>query len=109
MLVLTRKKNEVIVLSNKESGEVLGQVHILGSSNGQVRVGIDSPKTVLVDRYEIYEKKLLEKGSKLRELKADITLPDLSRLGLCDDPDCVGCDSAEFVYIPILTEAQLIK
>jgi carbon storage regulator len=49
MLVLTRKKNESIVISENI---VLTVVEIGG---GKVRLGIDAPKEVSVHRHEVYE------------------------------------------------------
>jgi len=51
MLILTRKKDEIIKIGDDIT------VVIVGVSGNQVRVGIDAPKNVSVDRYEIYERK----------------------------------------------------
>jgi hypothetical protein len=41
----------------------------------------------------------------LLKLGVDSTTPDSSRLDLCDDSDCVGCDSmeAELINTPLVT------
>ena len=61
MLVLSRNENEVIVLSDRDTGEVIAKITVRDSSRKQVRLAIDAPQSVLVDRYEIYEKKRQER------------------------------------------------
>jgi len=58
MLVLTRKKNETIVIGN----EIL--VHVIEIRGDQVRLGIEAPKEVSIYRKEVYEaiKREQEKG-----------------------------------------------
>ena len=59
MLVLTRKREESIVI---DGGIV---IKILGVKSGQVRIGIEAPKKVGVRRGEIKPlQALLAKGSK---------------------------------------------
>ncbi len=50
MLVLTRKKEEGIVLGDSI------KVYVLGISDGKVKLGIDAPSDVVVLRTEVYEK-----------------------------------------------------
>ena len=60
MLILTRRVNESICIGpNKEI-----VVAILGVKGGQVRVGIDAPPSIVVDRQEIFERKQKEKSAK---------------------------------------------
>lgn len=49
MLVLTRKANESITIGNHIT------VTVLGIRGGQVRIGIDAPRTMPVNRTEIVE------------------------------------------------------
>ena len=55
MLILSRKVNEVIVIGG-------GQVKIMVTGydpiRKQVKLGIDAPKNITVDRQEIHERKL---------------------------------------------------
>jgi carbon storage regulator CsrA len=54
MLVLTRKSNESIVIGDNV------RVTVVEIGPGRVRIGIEAPKSVRVDRAEIHEKKLME-------------------------------------------------
>lgn len=50
MLILSRKKDEGIVLGDNI------RVYVLGIEDGKVKLGIDAPKSVSVMRSEVYEK-----------------------------------------------------
>ena len=50
MLILTRKTNEAIKISDNI------EVVVLSVTNGQVKLGIGAPKTVPVHREEVYQK-----------------------------------------------------
>lgn len=52
MLILTRRIGESIMIGDDI------KVTIFGERGGQVRVGIEAPRELAVDRQEIYEKKL---------------------------------------------------
>jgi carbon storage regulator len=52
MLVLTRRLGEEIVIDGSIS------VRIISVANGKVRVGVDAPDSVSVDRREIYERRM---------------------------------------------------
>ncbi len=54
MLILTRYPNEVIVIG----ADV--RVTVLGVKGNRVRIGIDAPREVAVDRLEIHERKQAE-------------------------------------------------
>lgn len=54
MLVLSREPGQEIVIG----GNI--RVTIVGSHNGKVRVGIDAPREVSVDRREIHDLKIRE-------------------------------------------------
>jgi len=49
MLVLTRKRNESIIIGDKIA------VTVLGVEGDQVRLGITAPKDISVHRREVYE------------------------------------------------------
>ncbi len=55
MLILTRYPNEVIVIG----ADV--RVTVLGVKGNRVRIGIDAPREVAVDRLEIHERKQAER------------------------------------------------
>lgn len=50
MLVLTRKNGESVVIDD----DIV--ITVLGTRNGQVRLGISAPKTVTVHRKEVYHR-----------------------------------------------------
>lgn len=58
MLVLGRKKDQSIVVG----GNVTITVASVCSRSGQVRLAIDAPKNVSVDREEIHLRKLAQKS-----------------------------------------------
>ena len=58
MLILTRRPNETLVFRTA-SGELI-KVTVLGMHANQVRIGVDAPKSISVDREVIYIKKLAE-------------------------------------------------
>ncbi|KPU26429.1 carbon storage regulator [Caloranaerobacter sp. TR13] len=49
MLVLTRKKNESIVIN----GDI--EIIVVGVEDGKVKLGIKAPKNIEIHRKEIYE------------------------------------------------------
>jgi len=49
MLVLTRKKDESIIINDNI------EITIVESSGGQVRIGIDAPKEIEIHRKEVYQ------------------------------------------------------
>jgi len=59
MLILTRRPGETLVMKT-ESGELIN-VTVLGVKANQVRIGVDAPQSVSVDREEIYLKKQAER------------------------------------------------
>lgn len=60
MLVLTRRINEHLRIGDDVT------VSILGIKGNQVRIGIEAPKSVAVDREEIYQRKKLERDNNQR-------------------------------------------
>ena len=61
VLILSRKTNESIVI-----GGVV-RVTIVAVNGGQVRVGIDAPQNVAVDREEIHERKRAGQPAPVRD------------------------------------------
>jgi len=54
MLVLSRKKNESIIIN----GNI--EIKIIESDDGKVRIGIDAPKDIEIHRKEVYEQIMAE-------------------------------------------------
>ena len=71
MLVLSRKKNESIIINDHI---VVTVVEIRGD---KVRLGIDAPKDVTVHRREVYE--AIQNQAKLREEGAPAISPEAGR------------------------------
>ncbi|MHB1948751.1 MAG: carbon storage regulator [Gammaproteobacteria bacterium] len=64
MLVLRRTRGQSFVIG--KNAEIV--VKILNDDNGVISVGIDAPKSIMVDRLEVFEKRQLNKNdSILRE------------------------------------------
>lgn len=57
MLVLSRRIDETLVIGNNI------KVTVLGINGNQVRIGIDAPKDVVVDRLEVAQRKEDERNS----------------------------------------------
>ena len=69
MLLLSRKKNEKVVLVIEESGEKTSggieiTLQVVKIKNGQVRLGFEAPKNVSIWRNELYEEICKEKNKK---------------------------------------------
>lgn len=56
MLILSRKAGESIVIANNIV------VTVVGVTNGQVRLGIEAPAGVIVDREEIHQRRQRDLG-----------------------------------------------
>lgn len=54
MLILTRRVGETLVINENI------RVTVLGVKGNQVRVGVDAPRDVAVDREEVHERKMAE-------------------------------------------------
>ena len=54
MLILTRRINETIIINDNIT------ITVLSFKGKQVRIGINAPKDILIDRQEIHQKKQLE-------------------------------------------------
>lgn len=60
MLVLTRRINERLRIGDDVT------ITIIGIKGNQVRIGIEAPKSVSVDREEIYQRKKLDRDNNQR-------------------------------------------
>jgi len=63
MLILTRRIGESIVIGS--DGNIATTV--LGVKGNQVRLGVEAPQDVVVDREEIYNRKQAEKAARVFE------------------------------------------
>ncbi|RMH50200.1 MAG: carbon storage regulator [Zetaproteobacteria bacterium] len=54
MLILTRRVGEAITVGDQV------QIKVLSIKGGQVRLGVDAPQTVHIDREEVYQQRLIE-------------------------------------------------
>jgi carbon storage regulator len=57
MLVLTRKVNEAVCIGSDV------EVIVLAVKGNQVRIGINAPRNIIVDRVEVAERKRRERGA----------------------------------------------
>lgn len=63
MLILSRRKREKIVIQ-APGGELI-EVLIVDPRTDRVRVGVKAPEAYIVDREEIYERRLAEREQEL--------------------------------------------
>ena len=71
MLVLTRKKNETIVINDNI------EITVIDINNDQIRIGISAPKEVPIYRKEVYLE-IKEENKKAAENK-NISLDELKK------------------------------
>jgi len=57
MLILTRKSGETITIGDDI------QIRVLGVKGGQVRIGVEAPRDVAVNREELFDRVQAEVGS----------------------------------------------
>lgn len=62
MLVLARRKSERIILRTPDGTVIVVTAVEIRGQAGKVKIGIDAPPEVMVDREEIYTKKLAKGG-----------------------------------------------
>jgi len=65
MLVLARAENETIRIGDDI------EIVVVSIRGNRVRLGIKAPKSIPIDRQEVYESKKLEGENKTRDAKAD--------------------------------------
>jgi carbon storage regulator len=56
MLVITRRKDQETVIHDPVTG-FKARIVIVNTANGNVKLGIDAPKNIIIDRKEVYEKR----------------------------------------------------
>lgn len=61
MLILTRKTEETLVIGNNI------RVRVMAINGNQVRIGVEAPRDVPVDREEIHDLKQLDKQLDTRD------------------------------------------
>src|SRR5689334_2084458 len=66
MLILTRRVGETVMIGDEVT------ITVLGVKGGQIRVGINAPKSVLVHREEIYERIKHEEQSQTADRSAKV-------------------------------------
>jgi len=66
MLILTRRVGETVMIGDEVT------VTVLGVKGGQVRLGINAPKSVAVHREEIYERIKREQQSQMADCPAEV-------------------------------------
>lgn len=71
MLVLTRKKNEAIIINDEI------EITVIDIQNDQIRIGITAPKNVPVYRKELYLQ-ITEENKKAAESK-EVSLDELKK------------------------------
>lgn len=74
-MILTRRPAETIYIGDEVTVTVLGVV------GHQVRFGINAPKGVIIDREEIRERKLRERGQTLKPVHRDAKFVKLDERG----------------------------
>lgn len=75
MLILTRRPHESIRLGSRI------RITVLGFKGNQVRIGIEAPPEVSIDREEIWERKQLEVRARKGGLPSPAPLPDARPAG----------------------------
>jgi len=58
MLILTRKSGETITIGDDI------QIRVLGVKGGQVRIGVEAPRNVTVNREEVFERSKTDQSGK---------------------------------------------
>ena len=66
MLILTRRVGEALKLGEDTT------VTVLGVRGNQVRIGIDAPKSVAIQREEIYSTAVTDRTPEIRDELSDI-------------------------------------
>lgn len=72
MLILTRKKDESIVIGN----DIV--IKVVDVEEGRVRLGISAPGDVSIHRYEVYE--AIQRENKEAALDRQVSIKDLDTL-----------------------------
>lgn len=67
MLILTRKKNESIIIDDKI------KVTVLELDNNRVQLGVEAPRDIIIHREEVY-RDIQEENRKAALVKVDLSL-----------------------------------
>lgn len=67
MLVLTRRTDETIMIGDPKKPEECIEVVVVEVRGDQVRLGVQAPRAVSVDRLEIWEQKQEERKKRAAE------------------------------------------
>jgi carbon storage regulator len=73
MLILTRKKDESIIINDDI------EIKIINTEDGKVRIGIDAPKNVSIYRKELYLE-IQKENEAAKVQKSDLDLKELSKM-----------------------------
>jgi len=60
MLVLTRRTGETVIIGDPKKPEKCIEVQVVEAHGDQVQIGINAPRSVTVDRKEVWEDKQQE-------------------------------------------------
>lgn len=71
MLVLTRKDDESIMIGNTI------EIKIISAENGKVKIGIEAPKDIEINRKEIYNEIQNENKEAINQIKNVSKLKDI--------------------------------
>jgi carbon storage regulator len=71
MLVLTRKPGEQIMI-----GDAI-KITVVSVGHGRVKIGVEAPANVAIDRQEVYERKQHEGDGAARPVVVEATTPAL--------------------------------
>ncbi len=63
MLCLSRKENERLVVAERESGRIVLSILVVDIRDDKVRLGVDAPPEWLIDREEVFERRLASRAA----------------------------------------------
>lgn len=60
-LIVSRRKNERIVINLRDTGEVIGVISVVQCNEDRAKISLSFPQSFEINREEIYESKMLDK------------------------------------------------